>query len=467
MHDELEVAQMLSRKNDMDMTCGPFFKKLLVFSIPLVLSGVLQLLYNAADLIVVGQYAGQTAVAAVGSTGSLTNLIVNVFLGLSVGVSVTVAISLGAHDSENTNKLVHTAVTTSLIGGVILAIVGFFCSRTFLIWMDTPDDVIDQASIYLQIYFLGMPANLFYNYGSAIMRTTGDTSRPLYILAASGLVNVILNILLVKYTPLDVEGVAIATVVSQILSAVATLYCLIKYNNDCKLYLSKLRIHKAQFLRILRIGIPAGIQGSIFSLSNVIIQSSVNSFGSAVMAGNSAASNLEGFVYTGMNSFYQASVTFTGQNVGAKKLNNIKPIWLYNIAMVMGIWAILSGGIYLFRYPLLALYLPDAPESVSYGILRMQIIFLTYFLCGLMEVTVGSTRGMGASLAPMLMSIIGVCGSRILWIFTIFKFVHTLEMLYISYPVSWLVTFLAQVVGMIIVKRRLVKHIDLDSVTEK
>ena len=458
---------MLLRRSDMDMTSKPFLPKLLAFSVPLMLSGILQLLYNAADLVVVGWYVDKTAVAAVGSTGALTNLIVNIFFGLSVGVSVAVSISLGSRNSENTHRLVHTAVTTSLFGGVILAVIGFLFSRTFLTWMDTPPTVLDQAALYLRIYFLGMPFNLFYNYGSAVMRTTGDTTRPLYILTCAGLVNVVLNVVLVKFFSLGVAGVAIATAVSQALSALAVLWCLIHYRNDCRLYLSKLRIHKKQLLRILYIGIPAGIQGSIFSFSNVIIQSSVNSFGNslgpslaeAVTSGNAAGANLEGFVYTSMNAFYQAGVTFTGQNVGARKLNNIGVVFRRCVLLVMCSWFVVAGVIFLFREPLLGLYLPNSPEAVAYGVTRMKIIFFTYFTCGLMEIAVASVRGMGASIAPMLISILGVCGFRILWVYTVFRAVGTLEMLYISYPVSWVGTFLAQLIGYAIVRRRLPQHI--------
>ena len=428
---------------------GPLIKSVILYALPLVATGLLQLLYNAADMIVVARFAGGTALAAVGSNGPLVNLIVNIFVGISVGASVIISRFYGAKDKMNLYESVHTAMAISLICGVITMTVGLLVSRQALELMSTPYDVIDQATLYLQIYFVGMPALMIYNFGGAILRAVGDTKRPLYILFASGAVNVALNLVLVIGFKLDVAGVAIATTVSQVISAVCVVVCLIRTTDDYKLEIARIRIYKDKFFAMLRNGIPAGVQGSIFSLSNIIIQSSVNSFGSAVMSGNSAAANVEGFVYVAMNAMHHTCLAFTAQNIGAGNFERLKKIFRTCTLFVVIIGVVLGWTAYIFGDQLLTLYTSGSsvestvtPEQIiRYGKLRLSIISTTYFLCGIMEVLVGALRGMGSPWMPMLVSIAGVCGVRSRWIFTVFAAVsHTPESLYLSYTVSWLIT---------------------------
>ena len=417
---------MAKKSYEIDMCNGPLLGKLLIFSLPLMLSGILQLLFNAADLIVVGQFAtnSKTALAAVGSTGSLTNLIINVFIGLSVGSNVLVARFYGAKRNDEVNRVVHTSIMISIIFGIFLAFFGVATARYLLELMDTPEDVLDQATLYMRIYFAGMPVIMLYNFGSAILRAMGDTKRPLYYLLIAGIVNVILNLIFVIQFHLDVAGVAIATVISQAISAILIVASLTKSDGPCRLNLRKLRIHKAELLRMAQIGLPAGFQGAIFSISNVLIQSSINSFGSTAMAGSTAASNIEGFVYTAMNTFHHTAVNFTSQNLGAHKFDRIKKSILLNIVLVSIVGILLGGGAYL----------------------------------GIMDTLVGGIRGMGVSVLPMVTSLIGACGLRILWIYTIFQWDHTLPVLFLSYPVTWLITALAHTICCIIVYRRIVRH---------
>ena len=397
---------MNQEKKEIDMCEGPLAGKILRYTIPLALSGILQLCFNAADMIVVGRYASGEALAAVGSTGALINLIINVFMGLAVGVSVCVAHAWGAKNKESVRQIVHTAMLTSVIAGMIVLLIGFFGCRTFLSWMGTPDNVIALSTTYMKIYFLGMPACMVYNFGASVLRSIGDTKRPLIFLVIAGVVNVLLNLLTVIGFRLGVAGVAIATAASQVVSAALVVRSLMKRQDACRLVLRDLRIYPDKLMTIVRVGLPAGLQGAVFSISNVLIQSSINSFGSVAMEGNTAAGNLEGFIYNVMNAFYHTSLTFTGQNVGARKPERIPRIALTCIALSVAISLTLSGLMYLFREPLLAIYRPDAPEAVAYGSLRMSIIVLTYFLCGIMEVFTGSLRGMGASLTPMLISLV-------------------------------------------------------------
>ena len=450
---------MNQEKREMDMCEGPLAGKILRYTLPLALSGILQLCFNAADMIVVGRYASGEALAAVGSTGALINLIINVFMGLAVGVSVCVAHAWGAKNKESVRQIVHTAMLTSVIAGMIVLLIGFFGCRTFLSWMGTPDNVIALSTTYMKIYFLGMPACMVYNFGASVLRSIGDTKRPLIILVIAGIVNVLLNLLTVIGFRLGVAGVAIATAASQVVSAALVVRSLMKRQDACRLVLRDLRIYPDKLMTIVRVGLPAGLQGAVFSISNVLIQSSINSFGSVAMEGNTAAGNLEGFIYNVMNAFYHTSLTFTGQNVGARKPERIPRIALTCIALSMAISLTLSGLMYLFREPLLAIYRPDAPEAVAYGSLRMSIIVLTYFLCGIMEVFTGSLRGMGASLTPMLISLVGACVTRVIWIYTVFAAVPTLQVLYSCYPVSWLFTILMQIVAFFIIRRNLQKRL--------
>ncbi len=451
------MADTKTNKYEMDMCNGPLFSKIMIFSLPLMLSGILQLLFNAADIVVVGRFAGKEALAAVGSTSSLINLLVNVFMGLSIGANVMVARFYGAGQKKELDEMIHTAILTSLVSGVILIFIGLIFAGPALTLMGTPDDVIDQAVLYMRIYFVGMPVMMLYNFGAAILRAIGDTKRPLYYLLLAGVINVVLNLIFVIVFHMDVAGVALATVISQVVSAWLVLRCLMNNDGSVHLDLKRLCIKKDKFLKMLQIGLPAGLQGSMFSISNVLIQSSVNSFGSIVMAGNTAAQNLEGFAYTSMNALHQSAVSFTGQNYGAKKYKRIGKITLICQLSVFVIGAVVSMVIYIFSPWLLKLYSDDA-LVISYGIKRLAIICTTYYLCGMMDVMVGILRGMGYSIAPMIVSLTGVCAFRVVWIYTIFAHFKTLEVLYISYPVTWTTTFLIQLIMFLVIYRKLQKH---------
>lgn len=436
------------------MCNGPLLGKIVVFYIPLMLSGILQLLFNAADIIVVGKFAGDDSLAAVGSTSALINLLVNVFIGLSVGTNVLVARFYGSGQKKELKEIVHTSILTSLLCGVILVFLGFFLSGPALRMMDTPDDVIQMAILYMRIYFAGMPVMMAYNFGSAILRAVGDTKRPLYFLLTAGIINVVLNLVFVIVFHMGVAGVAIATVISQAVSAVLVLRCLMRTEADYRLDLKCLSIKKDKLLKMIQIGVPAGLQGALFSISNVLIQSSVNSFGKIAMAGNTAAANIEGFVYTAMNALHQAAISFTSQNYGARKPERIKRILGICLLLVMAVGLILGNGAYLLGGTLLKLY-SNTSEAISYGLLRLSVICTTYCLCGMMDVAVGSLRGMGYAIMPMLVSLIGVCFFRVVWIYTIFQQYHTLECLYISYPISWGLTFLVHLICFWIVFRKM------------
>jgi len=438
---------------EMDMCNGPLIGKILVFTIPLMLSGILQLLFNAVNMIVVGRFIGSNALAAVGSTGPLVNLLVNVFMGLSVGASVLVGHYYGAGQETDVEETVHTAILLSLVSGIFLLFVGLFLTRPLLVLMGTPADVINESVLYLRIYFCGMPVMLLYNFGSSILRAIGDTKRPLYFLLAAGVVNIILNLFFVIIVGMDVAGAALATDISQCISAGLIIRCLMRQENCCRLDLKKLRINRDKLGRIARIGLPAGVQGSLFSISNVLIQSSINSFGSIAMAGNSATSNLEGFIYTSMNSFYQTSLNFTSQNVGGKRYDRIKKILVICLCSVtvVGLGMGLLGQ--LFGTQLLGIYSTDT-HVIAFGLERMHIIFSVYFLCGIMEVVVGSLRGLGYSIMPMIVSLLGACGFRILWIFTVFQWSRSLPTLYVSYPVSWFITFSIHLICFLIIYKK-------------
>ena len=429
-----------SARYEMDMTTGPLLPKVLAFSGPLILTGILQLLYNAADIVVVGRFAGPQALAAVGSTGALINLLVNVFMGLSVGASVVVARAYGAGDNRSVSTGVHTAIIVAGVAGVLVGVLGFVASHPLLKWMGSPDDVLDMATLYMKIFFVGMPANMLYNFGAAILRAVGDTRRPLYYLTVSGILNVLLNLVLVIGFHLGVAGVAIATVASQVMSMTLVMICLIRSDGPIHLNLRKLRIHLSQLGEIVRVGLPAGLQGSLFSISNVLIQSSVNSFGSLVMAGNSAGSNLEGFVYTSMNAIHQADLTFASQNLGAGQFKRVRRVMWVCLGTVTAIGLSMGLVFLLFGNQLVSIYNSD-PGVIRYGMVRLEIILPTYFLCGLMDVMVGQLRGVGYSIMPMIVSLTGACLLRVVWIYTVFAANPTLEVLYISYPISWFITF--------------------------
>lgn len=443
----------MKKSYEMDMCSGPLFRKILIFSLPLMCSGILQLLFNAADIIVVGRYTGNSALAAVGSTTSLINLLVNLFIGISVGTNVVVARSYGAHDDKGVQESVHTSILAAAVCGVVMIFVGVFLARPMLEWMGTPEDVIDQSTLYMRIYFIGMPAMLLYNFGAAILRAIGDTRRPLYFLIIAGVINVIFNLIFVIIFGLGVAGVAIATVISQVISASLILLCLFHSEGCCRLTLSKLRIYPNRLRAILKIGIPAGLQGVIFNISNVLIQSSINSFGSSVMAGNTAAQNIEGFVYTSMNAVYQTSLSFTSQNLGARNYKRIDRVLLECLGTVTIVGIVLGNGAYLFGTQLLGIYTTD-PQVITYGLARLSIVSVTYFTCGIMDVLAGSIRGLGYSILPMIVSLTGSCLLRIIWIYTVFVLYPTQFCLYLSYPISWIITLLVHAICYFIVRHR-------------
>lgn len=450
----------MKSRYSLDMTCGPFLKKIMIFSVPLILTGILQLAYNTADVVVVGRFVGKEALAAVGSTGSLVNLFVNIFLGLSMGSGVMVARYIGEKNDNKVSNCVHTAMVLSIICGFLIGIIGFFFSGEMLKLMKVPDDVLDLATLYLKVYFMGSPGLLAYNFGASVVRATGDTKRPLFILTLSGLVNVILNLVLIIVFKFGVEGVAIATIVSQYLSAVLIIGYLLVINNSCRLNLKKLRVDKNELKHILRLGLPAGIQSSLFSISNVIIQSSVNSFGSVAMAGIAAGSNYDSYIFTGTNAVSQTAMTFTSQNIGAKKVENIGKVYRYCLLFALGIGVSL-GLVGLFFSENIVRFFSDDPGVVEIGAERMRLVMPFFFFCSLMDVAASQIRGMGKSVEPMLVSLIGACGIRIIWVFFVLPLDRTLINLYWSYPVSWIITFFAQFIMYFILKRKMIKNGDI------
>ena len=447
----------MKKSYEMDMCNGPILGKVLVYAFPLMLSGILQLLFNAADVVIVGRYAGSQSLAAVGSTSALINLLVNVFIGLSVGVNVLVAQYYGAKNEKEVNETVHTAIAISLISGVFLIFLGMMLSRPLLELMGTPADVIDKSTMYMRFYFAGMPVIMLYNFGSAVLRAVGDTRRPLYFLTIAGVVNVVLNYIFVTQFDMDVAGVALATVLSQVISAGLVIRVLMQSEGCLKLELKKLKIHGSKLKRIVRVGLPAGMQGAIFSISNVLIQSSVNSFGSIAMAGNTTAQNIEGFIYTAMNSIYQTNLSFTSQNYGGRKFSRINRITLTCIGVVTVVGLVLGLSCYSAGEFLVGIYSSD-PEVIQYGLNRLAIFGFTYFICGIMDVMVGAIRGLGYSILPMCVSLTGACAFRIVWIYTIFQWSRSLRTLYLSYPASWIVTGTAHIICFLIIRRKLPKE---------
>lgn len=457
---------MLSgRKKDytIDMCNGPIGKNMLAFAVPLMFSGILQLLFNAADIVVVGNFAGDRSLAAVGATSSVINLLTTFFIGLSVGSNVLVANYIGANKKEDLKRTVHTSVSIGIISGIILTIIGFVFAPIVLEAMKTPEDVLPLAVTYLRTYFMGMTAVMVYNFGAGILRAVGDTKRPLVYLTVSGVVNVILNLIFVILFKWDVFGVGLATVVSQVISAVLTIGCLIREKGDLKLEMKELCIDKDKLLRMVQIGLPAGFQGMLFSLANTVIQSSVNSFGTVVVAGNSASANVEGFALTSMNSFHQATISFTSQNMGARKENRLNKILFTGIGYVF-VTGVIFAVIYVaFGRGLLGLY-TTSDEVVESGMRRLVIIASSYAICGMMDVVVGSLRGLGYSFVPMSVSVIGICALRLVWLATIFQIekYHTPEMIYITYPLSWTVTLIAHFISFVVIRRKIHKKWNLN-----
>ena len=443
----------MRKSYEIDMCSGPLLSRILLFAVPLICSGVLQLVFNATDIIVVGRFVSSNAMAAVGSTSSLINLLVNFFIGISVGANVLVARFRGANDYDDAQETVQTALITAVIGGFVLIAAGMLLARPMLEWMATPEEVIDQAVLYMRVYFVGMPATMLYNFGAAILRAVGDTRRPLYFLTLAGIVNVAGDLLFVLVLDMGVAGVAVATVISQIISATLIVLCLMRQDGMCNVNLRRMRFHRDKFLRIMQVGLPAGLQSVIFNISNVLIQSSINSFGATVVAGNTAASNIEGFVYTSMNALYQTSLSFTSQNLGARQFGRIDKILVRCLALVFVIGLVLGNGAHLLGQTLLGIYTGE-PEVIAYGMMRLGVVSVTYCLCGMMDVVAGSVRGLGYSILPMLVSLVGACVFRIIWIFTVFQWQHTLFSLYISYPISWALTICAHLVCYFAVRRR-------------
>ncbi len=446
-------------KYEIDMCNGSILKKMLIFALPLMCSSVLQLLFNAADIIVVGKYAGDNALAAVGSNTALINLLTNLFIGLSIGANVLVARMYGAKKETELKKTVHTAILLSIISGILLMVVGIAGARQILIWMQTPKEVLGLAVLYLRIYFLGMISLMVYNFGSAILRAVGDTRRPLYYLTIAGCVNVVLNLIFVIGFRMGVAGVASATVISETISAVLILKCMAKEKGGIHLEWKSLRMDRKIFAQILEIGLPAGFQGIIFALSNVVIQSSVNGFGAVVVAGNSAAANIEGFVYVSMNALYQTTLSFVSQNMGAGKYQRINRILFTGQFLVIMVGLIMGNAVVLFGKELLGIYSDDA-GVIAAGLHRMNVIARTYALCGMMDVMVGALRGIGYSVLPMIVSLIGACGLRLVWLATIFQMkpYHTPTMIYLSYPITWIITLVAHIICYIYLSNKMPQH---------
>lgn len=446
-------SKIRQKTYEIDMVNGPLAKKILFFALPLMLSSMMQLLFNAADIIVVGNFAGSESLAAVGSTTSLINLITNLFVGLSIGANVVVANSYGAGRLEEIKDTLHTAMMLALISGFIVLLIGVIFAQDFLKMMSSPEDVIDLASVYLRIYFLGMPALMLYNFGASMLRAVGDTKRPLYYLLFAGVVNVVLNMILVICFDLGVIGVAVATAVSQYISAGLVLRCMVKEKGCLHFEFSSLRLNVGKMGRIMQIGIPAGLQGIVFSLSNVVIQTTINSFGSVVMAGSAASGNIEGFVYMAMNAFHQTAITFSGQNYGAGQLKRVDKVLGLCLAFVTLTGLGLGGLCVFFAKPLLGIYSVD-PLVVEAGTVRMTYVCTLYFLCGIMDVCVGILRGMNRAVIPMIVSIVGACGLRLLWIATVFRQYKTIEALYVAYPVTWTITLSVHMLCILIVRCR-------------
>ena len=442
-----------NKKYEIDMTNGTIMDKLIAFSLPLMLSGILQLLFNAVDIIVVGRFSGSKPLAAVGSTSALISTFTNFFIGISLGTNVLAARFFASRKMKEMSETVHTSILFAAISGVVMMVVGIAFSRLVLEWMGTPDDVIDMAALYLKIYFIGVPFFMLYNYGAAVLRAVGDTKRPLIFLIIAGAVNAVLNLILVIVFHLDVEGVAIATVISQLISCILVLRCLCNADAGYQLHFSKLSIKGVYLKQIFQVGVPAGIQSTVINFSNVLLQSSVNSFGSIAMAGYTSANNLLGFLYASINSVTQACMSFTSQNYGVGKTKRMDRVLLDCVILSVIIASVMGGAFYGFGPQILSVY-NNEPEVIKSGMEILSYTTLTYFLCGIMDLIPGALRGMGRSTVPMILSIIGTVGTRIFWIYVVFPQYRALDVLFISYPVSWGLTIVMQVCCFIFVRRK-------------
>lgn len=435
------------------MCSGPIMPKLISFSIPLMLSGILQLMFNAVDIIIVGKFSGSLALAAVGSTTALINVFTNLFIGISLGANVLSARFYASGRNKEMSETVHTSIALALVSGILMALVGLGFSRSALEIMGTPADVIDQSALYMRIYFMGMPFFMLYNYGAAILRSVGDTKRPLLFLIISGIVNAVLNMILVICFHLDVEGVAIATVVAQMISCVLVLRCLYRSEGSYQLRFSRLTLKWVYLKQIFQVGIPAGLQSTVINFSNALLQSSVNSFGSVAMAGYTAANNIFGFLYAAANSVTQACMSFTSQNYGIGKLKRMDKVLINCMILTVGISLTLGCGAYFFGPELLKIY-TDEPEVIRCGMEILSFTTVPYFFCGIMDLFPGALRGMGHSAVPMILSVIGTVGMRVIWIFMVFPAHRSLEVLFISYPASWIATIILQVACFLIVRKK-------------
>lgn len=452
---------MKNNKYEIDMCNGTLMDILISFSLPLMLSGILQLLFNAVDIIVVGRFTGSQALAAVGSTTALINIFTNLFIGISLGANVLAARFYASGKEKEMSETVHTSITLALISGLVMALAGVLLARFALNLMGTPNDVIDQSVLYMRIYFLGMPFFMLYNYGAAILRAVGDTKRPLFFLVISGMTNAVLNLVLVIVFHMGVAGVAIGTIVSQLISSILVLRCLYTSNTSYRLYFSKLGI-KTQYLKqIFQVGIPAGIQSTVINLSNALLQSSVNSFGSVAMAGYTAANNIFGFLYMSVNAVTQSCMSFTSQNYGVKKLKRMDRVLLDCMILSVGVTLTLGCGAYFFGPELLKIYTSDA-DVIRCGVEVLAFTTVPYFCCGIMDLLPGALRGMGYSGVPMILSIIGTVGTRIVWIFGLFPAHRSLSFLFISYPVSWILTILMQAVCFCFVRKHVHQSVNRD-----
>ena len=446
---------MKTRKH-IDMLGGNLLKNVILYVLPIIATSILQLLFNTMDLLVVGRFCGSISVGAVGSTGSITNLLVNFFIGLSIGVSVTVAQGLGGGHRTRVTKMVHTAFPVAIISGVILTVVGLTCSRTFLEWMGNPAETIELATLYMRIYFCGTIFNLVYNFGAAILRAAGDTVRPLIFLSVAGVLNIVLNVIFVTAFHMNVAGVALATVISQCLSAVLIVLALMRRNDLCQFRPKQMCLDGYALKRIALIGLPAGVQSSLFSISNVIIQSSINSFGATVVTGSSASHNIEGYVYAAMHAFAQTVLNFVGQNIGAGQYKRVRRVVGVCLGCVAVVGIVLGGIVCLFGRELLGIFITDSPQSIEYGLIRLYWVAMPYFACGMMDVIVSTLRGMGKSIEGLFLSVLGVCGFRLVWIFTVFQIpaCHTVSWLFASYIISWSATFLIGLILFFVLQRK-------------
>lgn len=448
---------MRSRKRNIDMCNGPLFSKVFIFALPIMAMYILQLLFNTADMVVVGHFSGSKALAAVGATGSLINLIITLFMGLSVGTTVVVAQDYGADKPDAVSRSVHTSIVISIIGGLIVMVLGILLCKPLLEMMGTPEDIIGLSVVYMEIYFISMPANMVYNFAAAILRAAGDSRRPMYYLIVTGILHVIFNLFFVIVLHMGVAGVAFATVISEYLSVLLIMICLYRCEGAIRFIPRKMHIDKCKLKDIVRIGLPAGMQGLLFSISNVLIQSAVNSFGSTMIAASAAASNVENYLGTTMNAYYNAAISFTGQNMGAKKYDRIDTIAKVCTVLIFATWIVMGGMTMFFGKSLLGVYTSD-PEVIRLGILRINIMMVAFFTCGMMNVYPGLTRAMGYSILPMISTLVGACLMRILWLATIFTWYPTEVMLFACYPVTWALAGIGQVAIFFYARRQIRKQ---------